>query len=340
MRHAILQVPLLWLVLLFASCGDTSVGPPSGGGAPEGDAALSANPFGVMLPSQLVRAPGGIGTARVLGAVYYRPASIFLEQWDGRCIECDLARSEGLRLVLTVRNNGPSATSPPSDLSVYRRKLGQVLDEYRPALLVVENEENSSLFYEGTPEEYAAQLTAACQVAHERGIRCANGGLVSALAALLVYDHYVSTGQSGRAEGFLSRAFTPAQRQALNSPAVREQLQRGKELLSAYRGAGADYVNFHWYIADTRALAETVEFLETQTGLPAITNEVGQFTDDPAQTTTVMAEIVRLNMPIAVWFGLDGPQARGLVDEDGSLRPTGEAFRRFVEERFGGDGSS
>ncbi len=35
------------------------------------------NPFGVMLPSQLVRSFQGMRVAKVLGAVYFRPASIF-----------------------------------------------------------------------------------------------------------------------------------------------------------------------------------------------------------------------------------------------------------------------
>jgi hypothetical protein len=61
-----------------------------------------------------------------------------------------------LQLVLTVRANGRGqATAPPSDLAAYQRTLSQVLDTYRPAILVVENEENSALFYTGTPEEYA-----------------------------------------------------------------------------------------------------------------------------------------------------------------------------------------
>lgn len=149
-----------------------------------------ANPFGVMLPSQLVRSPGGIEVAKTLGAVYYRPASIFLDQWNGTCMECDIAAGAGLQLVLTVRNSGPGPTVPPRDLAAYQSTLGQVLDRYRPALLVVENEENSALFFTGTPEEYAVLLAAACRVAHSKGVRCTNGGLVSTLVALLVYDHY------------------------------------------------------------------------------------------------------------------------------------------------------
>jgi len=43
---------------------------------------------------------------------------------------------------------------------------------------------------------------------------------------------------------------------------------------------------------------------------------------------------VELGLPIAVWFGLDGPRARGLVNLDGSLRPTGEAFQRFIQQNL------
>jgi hypothetical protein len=288
-----------------------------------------------MLPSQLVRSSQGMRIANAMGAVYFRPASIFLDQWNGTCFECDSALGAGLKLVLTVRNSGPRGTTPPRGLAAYQRTLGQVLDKYRPAVLVVENEENSRLFYSGTPGEYIAQLKAACQVAHQKGIPCTNGGLVSALVALLVYNHYRESGQQAQGRDFAARVFTPQERRQLNSPKAQEQLGKGKALLASYRAAGADYVNFHWYIADTKALEEAVAFLKAQTGLPVITNEVGQFTDDPNQTTAVMGKIVELDLPMAVWFGLDGPKARGLVHRDGTLRPTGEAFKRFIEERFG-----
>lgn len=303
-------------------------------GSPTVTAAVGQNPFGVMLPSQLVRSPQGIQVAKKLGAAYFRPASILLDQWTGSCRECDIALDAGLKLVLTVRNNGPRGTAPPRDLGAYQRTLGQVLDKYRPAVLVVENEENSALFYTGTPADYAAQLKAACQVAHQRGIHCTNGGLVSTLVALLVYDHYLESGQNALAEGFAARAFTREEQRLLDSPKAKEQLRKGKALLASYRAAGVGYVNFHWYIADTRALEEAVAYLKAQTGLPVITNEIGQFTDDPNQTTAVMGKIVELRLPIAVWFGLDGPKARGLVNRDGTLRPTGEAFKRFIESTF------
>lgn len=64
------------------------------------------SPFGVMLPSQLVRSPGGIQVAKTLGATYLRPSSIFLDEWNGICQECDIAIEAGLKLALTVRANG------------------------------------------------------------------------------------------------------------------------------------------------------------------------------------------------------------------------------------------
>ncbi len=292
------------------------------------------NPFGVMLPSQLVRSPQGMEVAKTLHARYYRPSSIFLDQWNGTCAECDLALKAGLNLVLTVRNSGPSATAPPSDLGEYRRKLNQVLDKYQPAVLVVENEENSSLFYTGSPEEYAAQLKAACEVAHQRGILCANGGMVSTLVALLVYDNYLQTGEKARAEDFASRAFNEEIREQLNSARAKEQIEKGKALLSAYVDASADYVNIHWYITDAKALEEAIGYMRSKTGLQVITNEIGQYTDDPNHTIALMDEALRMALPVVVWFGLDGPKARGLVNLDGSLRPTGEAFKTFIESQF------
>jgi hypothetical protein len=293
------------------------------------------NPFGLMLPSQLVRSSQGMHIAKALGAVYLRPSAIFLDEWNGTCAECDIALKAGLQLVLTVRNNGRrQATSPPSDLAAYQRTLSQVLDTYRPAVLVVENEENSALFYSGTPEEYAAQLRAACEVAHQKGIPCTNGGPVSLLAALLVYDHYLKSGQTTAAQSFADRAFTPKERQLLNSPKAQKQIRKGKALLASYRAAGADYVNFHWYIADTRALEESVAYLKSQTDLPVITNEIGQHSDDPNHTTAIMGKVVELGLPIAVWFSVDALKARALVNPAGSLRPTGEAFQRFIESTF------
>lgn len=57
---------------------------------------------------------------------------------------------------------------------------------------------------------------------------------------------------------------------------AQEQLRKGKALLASYRAAGANYANFHWHIADSRALEEAVAYLRARMGLPVLTNEIGQ----------------------------------------------------------------
>ncbi|GBD24423.1 hypothetical protein HRbin29_02101 [bacterium HR29] len=326
-------------LVVAASCGQPDADRPR---TPTPEAATplptpsEANPFGVMLPSTLVRSGRGLEVARALGARYLRPASVFAEEWDGTCPECEAARAAGFELVLTVRNEGPGPTTPPGDLDAYERTVRDIVRTLRPALLVVENEENSSLFYAGSPEAYAEQLRAACRAAHEEGVPCTNGGLVSSLVALLVYEALKEGGGAAEAEDFARRALGDQVRGRLDSPEARVQLAKGKQLLASYRAAGADFVNFHWYIADAKALRQAVDYLERVSGLPAVTNEIGQVVDDPGVTMGLMEAVAEARLPVAVWFGLDGPRARGLVEPDGTLRPSGIAFQRFIAERYRG----
>ena len=270
--------------------------------------------------------------AHELGVAFVRPGGILIRGGDGKSIASYAALQAGFDIVLTVRNSA-SAGLPSkvvTDMMAYQADLGKILDIYHPEMLVVENEENVARFYSGTPEEYITQLRAACEVAHWRGIPCTNGGLASTLVALLVYDNYLQMGETDKAQSFAARTF--GSEQQLRPASAQEQIRKGKTLLMSYKSTGIDYLNFHWYFADTTALRETADFLKDQTGLPVITNEIGQRTDNPDQTTAVMNEIVRLGIPIAVWYGRDGSRARGLMESDGTLRPTGEAFKRFIQD--------
>ena len=300
-----------------------------------------ANPFGVMLAGK------NVDIASQLGVTYYRPNSIFIDKWNGSCAECDMVAAQGLKLILTVRNNGGSGqpTSPPADLEAYKKKLESILDKYKPEILAVENEENSqSLFYSGSPSQYHQELKTACEVSHSRGIKCTNGGLVSSLVALLTANSYIEKGDNSKADDFIKLTFRDDQYDkfqkagGFSSKAIVDQVEKGKELILGYKNAGADYMNFHWYIADTKSLEEAVNFLEATSELNAMTNEVGQQrNEDPNQVTSVMQKIVDLKFTYAVWFSLDVPGfggARSLLNPDGTLRPSGEAFRDFIDKNF------
>ncbi len=305
----------------------------------------SSNPFGVMLDQGSLSVSDRINLAKSLGAVYYRPTNVKVDSDDLTCNDCDEANLIGLKLILTIRNGGGmgNPSTPPGDLNAYKNRVARVLDTYKPYLLVVENEENSgALFYSGTPAQYHQELAAACSVAHSKGYKCTNGGLVSSEVALLVADSYKAEGNTQKADDYLKRTLSSDKyNQYIRNPNAQriiEAIQKGKDLLSGYKAAGADYVNFHWYVADTAALGEAVSFLQGTTGLSALTNEVGQqLNTDPNQVTNVMREIVNLKLPVAVWFSMDiqgFAGARGLNEPDGTLRPNGEAFKNFISENF------
>ncbi|MBI4768828.1 MAG: hypothetical protein HY784_00030, partial [Chloroflexi bacterium] len=248
-------------------------------------------------------------------------------------------------LILTVRTNGGgigNPSSPPSDLEAYKQALGQILDKYSPEVLAVENEENSKIFYTGTPEEYAVELKAACEVAHSKGIKCTNGGLVSAEVALLVWDWMMAQRGADVACSFARRALEKQYSDELCqagsverlSARARQVLEKGHTLMQVYRSAGMDYMNFHWYISDPEALGEAVAFLKATTGLPVMTNEIGQQNEDPAFIQPLLQKAVDLGLPYIVWYSVDAPKARSLYNSDGSLRPAGQQFQAYIQQRY------
>jgi len=274
------------------------------------------NPFGVMIGAPLgMSLNTKMQAAKQLGVTYYRPTTaIFLDKWNGTCKECAAASRNGLRLILTIRNGGGhgNPSTPPKDEKAYLQQVSEILDTHKPEVLVVENEENSmELFYTGTPQEYHRELKIACDLAHSKNSKCTNGGLVSSLVIGLVYDNYIQNGQLQKAEQFLDKALT-------------------SEKLTEFK--------FHWYSDSPEALAEAKVYIEQVTGLPAISNEIGQQKNvDPNQVTSLMNKVVELKIPIAVWYSVDTlthGQAKSLTDLNGTLRENGIAFQEFIQKNF------
>src|SRR3990172_2434787 len=298
--------------------------------------ATLANPFGLMLQAPGMSIGERITMVQELGAIYFRPNSVFLDRWDGSCEECRSAEDAGLIVVLTIRANvGPlNPTDPPTDLETYRQILEEVIGQNPPLILAVENEENSTTFYSVDPIQYAEELEVACQVSHVYAVPCTNGGMVSKLVALLVWNSYIEEGDISAADSFRQRVFTPEEQAQLDSANVQGQIVKGKQLLDVYRDGPNDFVNIHWYIPDTLAFSEAVEFMSHKTGKQVITNEIGQQDLFPQTVTGLMGAVVDLQIPYAVWFSIDGPKAYALMNDDGSLRPGGIAFQEFTLEQW------
>lgn len=334
-------VLVAWVVARSPAHDDA--GPPSDRSAvPEGGhGSDDQSAFGVLISWRQFDLETRLRLARELGVDHVRSRPVLVPSWDGTCDECPAIHDAGMQLVLTIRNsasvNAPATAA--SDIGAYQNSVGRILDAYRPALVVVENEEDTEKYFSGTATEYAALLSAACVEAHQRGIKCSNGGLLSGSIAYLVHQHYLDVGETDRAKSFGDRAFERFQTVRLSTESgrasVRQQVERLEGFISTYASSGADYLNFHWYVPDADALAESVRYLEELSGLPAITNEIGQ-RDDEAGTTRALLEQVRdLGLPYAIWFSSDARLARALVDPNGGLRSTGVAFRDVMAEDAG-----
>lgn len=301
------------------------------------------NPFGVMFPGSN---PDFVSLASDIGANYVRRL-VVVSTWGGRCGGCNAYRSAGVEVVLTVRNNGAHKvpTTPPTSLDLYRMRVEDIVDSVRPVLLVVENEETSRAYYRGTAADYEAQLRVACEVAHSRGIPCTNGGIQNPLAIRMTYVNFLDNGRRDRADSYARRtSLSDEEYERLTDrdrrQKVRDSAARGFKFVDRYRAAGADFINFHWYRADAKAFGQTVSFFQKRTGLGAISNEIGQYTNSPDQIRGIMDRVLRKHMQYAIWFSIDlyvdaqDRETRALQRKDYSLRRHGRAYRDFITTNF------
>ncbi len=334
---AALAAFLLLPALALSGCSAAPLRPAGGKAAPR-------NPFGVMLDGEGLTAQQRAGLARELGVPFFRPRDLTISGWSGRDDEAAAFQAAGFELLLTVRSGGtpgpPTAPStPPADLDAYRRTLSAILDEHPPALLLVEGGEDLPERWSGTPEQYGAVLQAAVEVARDRGIACANGGLSAELVVALTWDRYRESDREDEAEDFLRRAASPEQLQMMATEGGRASLRysigRGRRLLAQYASAGIDFISFHWYSPDAAALGEAVSFLREATGLQPVAGEMGQYDTAPDAVGALLPAVLELGLPYAAWFSADQGRARALQEPDAAWRENGRAFLTFMREVFG-----
>jgi Glycosyl hydrolase catalytic core len=343
-----LVAPAVIVVLAFAvwAAARAEASPPD-----RGRHASPRTTLGILFP--LFRGTGAnaiISEARALGVDTVRLSDdVFV---PGVRPAFETLRAARMRLLFTANHRqlpdaqGRRPAHPPvgrRELATYRQQLGAELDELRPAYLQVENEEVEPRFFAGTMAQYVDELNAAVTVGHARGIPVTNGGITTRPLALLTWQEYRDRGLQARAEEFARRAFSRASDRATRQDLLRkpftglrrQTLQRAwdkaKELIPAFRRSRMDYVNFHWYVDDDRALREAVRYLRRATGKPVVTTEIGQHNTEPSVVTRhLQTTIAQLRLPLVIWFDFDGTPALGLHSAPGVLRPNGEAFRRWV----------
>lgn len=313
--------------------------------APAGTAAPATggrNPFGVQGGTDSLSLDKRLAVAKTLGAAYFRPADVYLDQWHGACADCAAVGQSGLKIVLGIRSssNPAVAVKAPANLAAFQRMVNSIFDQYRPEIVFVEHEEaRFDQPLAPLPTDYTAELKAVCDVAHSRRIKCATGGLGTAQLVSLVWAQYMER-DSGTACAFARRVLDPqaagsycaARTLAQLTAKAQGDVNRGRVFLHAYKDAGADYAALNWALADPQALGEAVAYVESASGLPAVVKELAA--SDAAEVAPLAQKALDLNLGYAVWIGADAGALRALTNADGSLRPAGRAFQEFVQARF------
>ena len=325
------------------------------------------NPFGVLINSaDGVDFPTNqkVSFVKDVFKVPYTRVSIAIPNWTGSLPSFESFANADVKILLNVSSKVTNETTPPgpfiTDTTFYRTKISEILNKYKPEVLVVENEETNENYYTSPPSDYINILKIAIEEGHKRGIKVANGGIPLRTSTLLCWDNYYSNGQTAAAADYALRAFPSAI--SANMPAfmssniqAQQMLAKAKTLINAYRTLQLDYVNFHWYelvtqreIAaqtadlptlahvDMKAFEETYNYYKTATSKPVITNEIGQINKVGSLLTDVVTKCHDLKVPYVIWYSGDGGlgQATALYDGTGNLRDNGNAFKNFITSKY------
>lgn len=310
--------------------------------------------LGVMLGNIGGSPQRRVEIAKQLGASWYRPEPVLLKQSELRCEDCAPARAAGFKLVLVVRHSmaANKASVPVSEQTAFQQKLRNVLDLYKPEIVVVENEPEDKNSFAGTPEEYGAEVKLACDFAHSVNLKCTDGGLGSPNMGGVVIDELWKTDKLEASDFGIAteivRAKSPGSSftvlgrtmggqqdmQATVEKATasylekhRAEIDRSRAFLTAGASAGTDYANFHWYELKPEEVSTVLDILGRLNKRPQMTDEVGQTEERPFETSDKIKILLDAGVRPVIWAGVDGKDKVGLVDKKGNLRPTGKAFQ-------------
>lgn len=288
----------------------------------------------------------------------YTRNTIIMDNWTGRNFDYEKYVENGIETFLNLNNSVAKKKSPPpfvTDTVAYKIKMDEILNEYSPPIIAIENEEGNFEKHEGSMQQYINQLTAAMSVIHKHNLKGTNGGFSSNPITFLVYRYYFNRGEFDKAADFADRCIDPKFWNKLSHPGLKpgfeESISKWDSLMQAYRTVPIDYVNIHFYEAiryrgsvnatelckniksiTPGALQEICDYIYDVTGKKTVSNEMGTLNTQPALVTSMMNECINVNMDYCIWFSGDwGPDnSFALHNADGSIKPSGRAFRDFI----------
>ncbi len=283
--------------------------------------------------------------------------SMVMTNWDGKWNEFSRFDESGYKVFAnicygraTVRNPSPY----PKDTISYKKTLNDVLDNFSPVMVIIENEETDVTKHTGSMQEYINELTAAIGVVHSHELKGTNGGLSTRPITYLVYRYYYNKGQIAKANDFAQRCipdrFIYNISHPGSNPVLEDKLKQWDSLITAYRNIPIDYVNVHIYEpvkyrgeinaaalsenitkATPGALREICDYLTETTGKKVICTEMGQLNMQPDLVTSMLDTCNVVKLKYTIWYSGDakGDGAVALHNPDGKLRENGIAFRDY-----------
>ena len=324
-------------------------------------AAAQAPDLGVMLGNIAGSPQKRIEIAKQLGASWYRPEAVLVGSAVPKCDDCEAANAAGLKLVLVLRNAtaAGTASAPIADAAAFQQKVRVVLELYKPAIVVVENEpEDQKKSFAGTAEEYAVEVKAVCEVAHKLNQKCTDGGLSSADIGGLVIDELWKTDHlqagdfgiktelvrakaGGKTLNVLGRSIGGDRDQEIAIEKAtdsyiekhRAEIDRARAFLAAAASGGTDLANFHWYELRPEEISTLLDILGRMNKRPPMTDEVGQREERAFETSENIKVLRDAGVDPIIWNGLDGKDIVGLVDKNGSLKVNGRAFQAAAQKK-------
>jgi hypothetical protein len=316
------------------------------------------NHLGITLPGLSGPPQRRIDVAKQLGAAWYRPAPVYLNG-DAKCEDCEAANAAGLHISLVVRNGAVGKPSTPvTNADDFKKRLQVVLERDKPAILVVEDEPEDQKNFTGTPDDYRAELIAACEVSHSLKIPCANGGLSSTDTGNLVIDQRFASDQVD-AVNFgitteLLRIHTGGQftilRKGVGGNKDREaqlvkgtqeyldkhkaEIDRNRKFLNAINEAHPDRLNFHWHEQQPDNVPRVLDTLHELSKIDLMCDEMGQKEQRAFEVGEKLKNALDNYVWPTIWRGTDGKDGIvGVVEKNGKLRPNAKAFQMIAKTR-------
>lgn len=282
--------------------------------------------------------------------------AFIISTWNGSSASYEAYRAKGLNLIPNI-NYYPTGSVQPfvvaSLLANFKSVLTDILNTYPDIKTIcVENEELTKSYHSGPLTDYVAEVKAAYEVCHPRGVLVMNGGFGGVHSGLDIKVYrWLQTISQAKADDYgthMGNAVLNAAN-SFGSNDNQEKYARQLDTLEAMRPY-IDFLNFHTKESQDpnntdpsntttvtpNMLMDKADYLRSRYGRWLADNETGQFNNQPALVSAEMNEYLRLGFVVVQWWsgtgpdGDEGTQAQPLHDDEtGDLFPNGRVFNTF-----------